>query len=237
MNAFLSPSPPCCLSAPRRSPRPSPPGNAAASSASTSPAAAARRSADRGARSCRRRRTADTPAGEHRARSAARSPRSSPPISRNSGLFTPGRPGRHARRRLRRGDRARFRLLRDHRRAASSRASSGPIRQRPAHRRLLPLRRRRADRADPPGLCRRSRATGAAPRTNAPTPSIRACPARAPSSTAGSPISPRPAQERRRIKRLAIMDSDGANHRFLTNGQSTVLTPRFSPEPQSRSSI
>ncbi|HEU0134957.1 MAG TPA: Tol-Pal system beta propeller repeat protein TolB [Allosphingosinicella sp.] len=33
-----------------------------------------------------------------------------------------------------------------------------------------------------------------------------------------------------RIKRLAIMDSDGANHRFLTNGQSTVLTPRFSPD-------
>ena len=34
----------------------------------------------------------------------------------------------------------------------------------------------------------------------------------------------------RRIKRLAIMDSDGANHRFLTNGQSVVMTPRFSPD-------
>jgi TolB protein len=34
----------------------------------------------------------------------------------------------------------------------------------------------------------------------------------------------------RRVKRLAIMDSDGANHRFLTNGQSTVLGPRFSPD-------
>ncbi|HEY0044257.1 MAG TPA: Tol-Pal system beta propeller repeat protein TolB [Allosphingosinicella sp.] len=34
----------------------------------------------------------------------------------------------------------------------------------------------------------------------------------------------------KREKRLAIMDSDGANHRFLTNGQSTVLTPRFSPD-------
>ena len=33
-----------------------------------------------------------------------------------------------------------------------------------------------------------------------------------------------------RTKRLAIMDSDGANHRFLTNGQSVVLTPRFSPD-------
>ncbi len=33
-----------------------------------------------------------------------------------------------------------------------------------------------------------------------------------------------------RTKRLAIMDSDGANHRFLTNGQSIALTPRFSPD-------
>ena len=37
----------------------------------------------------------------------------------------------------------------------------------------------------------------------------------------------------RRIKRLSIMDQDGANHRFLTNGQSIVLTPRFSPSQQS----
>jgi TolB protein len=36
-----------------------------------------------------------------------------------------------------------------------------------------------------------------------------------------------PAQ--RRVKRLAIMDYDGANHRFLTDGASLVLTPRFSP--------
>ena len=35
-----------------------------------------------------------------------------------------------------------------------------------------------------------------------------------------------------RIKRLAIMDQDGANHRFLTNGQSLVLTPRFAPNQQ-----
>ncbi len=34
----------------------------------------------------------------------------------------------------------------------------------------------------------------------------------------------------RRVKRLAIMDSDGANHRFITNGQATALTPRFSPD-------
>lgn len=33
----------------------------------------------------------------------------------------------------------------------------------------------------------------------------------------------------RRIKRLAIMDSDGANVRLLTQGQELVLTPRFSP--------
>ena len=36
----------------------------------------------------------------------------------------------------------------------------------------------------------------------------------------------------KRIKRLAIMDQDGANHRFLTNGQTIVLTPRFAPNQQ-----
>jgi TolB protein len=38
--------------------------------------------------------------------------------------------------------------------------------------------------------------------------------------------------KRNRIKRLAIMDQDGANHRFLTNGQTIVLTPRFAPGQQ-----
>ena len=33
----------------------------------------------------------------------------------------------------------------------------------------------------------------------------------------------------RRVKRLAIMDQDGHNHRFLTSGLDLVLTPRFSP--------
>ena len=37
----------------------------------------------------------------------------------------------------------------------------------------------------------------------------------------------------KRVKRLAIMDSDGANHRFITNGQATALTPRFSPNYKS----
>ena len=37
---------------------------------------------------------------------------------------------------------------------------------------------------------------------------------------------------RRRIKRLAIMDQDGANHKFLTDGKALVLTPRFSPTEQ-----
>jgi TolB protein len=36
----------------------------------------------------------------------------------------------------------------------------------------------------------------------------------------------------RRVKRLAIMDQDGANHKFLTEGQHLVLTPRFSPTSQ-----
>lgn len=33
-----------------------------------------------------------------------------------------------------------------------------------------------------------------------------------------------------RTKRLAIMDSDGANHRFITTGRATALTPRYSPD-------
>lgn len=36
-----------------------------------------------------------------------------------------------------------------------------------------------------------------------------------------------------RTKRLAIMDSDGANHKFLTAGTSIALTPRFSPDYKS----
>jgi TolB protein len=35
-----------------------------------------------------------------------------------------------------------------------------------------------------------------------------------------------------RVKRLAIMDWDGANVRYLTRGQELVLTPRFSPSSQ-----
>lgn len=35
-----------------------------------------------------------------------------------------------------------------------------------------------------------------------------------------------------RIKRLAIMDQDGADNRYLTNGRALVLTPRFSPTAQ-----
>jgi TolB protein len=35
-----------------------------------------------------------------------------------------------------------------------------------------------------------------------------------------------------RIKQLAIMDQDGANHQYLTDGRALVLTPRFSPTAQ-----
>lgn len=36
----------------------------------------------------------------------------------------------------------------------------------------------------------------------------------------------------KRVKRLAIMDQDGANHKYLTDGSYLVLTPRFSPKTQ-----
>ena len=35
-----------------------------------------------------------------------------------------------------------------------------------------------------------------------------------------------------RLKRLAIMDQDGENHQYLTDGSFLVLTPRFSPTSQ-----
>ncbi|WP_309085029.1 Tol-Pal system beta propeller repeat protein TolB [Chelativorans sp.] len=35
-----------------------------------------------------------------------------------------------------------------------------------------------------------------------------------------------------RVKRLALMDQDGANPKYLTDGRAIVLTPRFSPERQ-----
>ena len=38
----------------------------------------------------------------------------------------------------------------------------------------------------------------------------------------------------RRIKRLAIMDQDGANVRYLTRGDDLVLTPRFNPAKESQ---
>jgi TolB protein len=38
--------------------------------------------------------------------------------------------------------------------------------------------------------------------------------------------------QKRRVKRLAIMDQDGYNLRFLSNGNDLVLTPRFSPTAQ-----
>ncbi len=38
--------------------------------------------------------------------------------------------------------------------------------------------------------------------------------------------------KQRRIKRLAIMDQDGANARMLSDGSELVLTPRFSPSSQ-----
>ncbi|HEX3161034.1 MAG TPA: Tol-Pal system protein TolB, partial [Pseudolabrys sp.] len=36
----------------------------------------------------------------------------------------------------------------------------------------------------------------------------------------------------RRVKRLAIMDQDGASVRYLTRGDDLVLTPRFNPSTQ-----
>ncbi len=37
-------------------------------------------------------------------------------------------------------------------------------------------------------------------------------------------------QDKTRVRRLSVMDQDGANHTFLTDGKNMVLTPRFSPK-------
>ncbi|MDR2416674.1 MAG: Tol-Pal system beta propeller repeat protein TolB [Holosporales bacterium] len=39
-------------------------------------------------------------------------------------------------------------------------------------------------------------------------------------------------EKKRLVKRLALMDFDGANHKFLTKGETLVITPRFSPTQQ-----
>ncbi len=38
--------------------------------------------------------------------------------------------------------------------------------------------------------------------------------------------------KQKRVKRLAIMDQDSENHKYLTDGRNLVLTPRFSPNSQ-----
>ncbi len=37
-----------------------------------------------------------------------------------------------------------------------------------------------------------------------------------------------------RVRRVAIMDSDGYDHSFLTKGEAIVLTPRLSPKAAAR---
>ena len=74
--------------------------------------------------------------------------------------------------------------------------------------------------------------TGGASRTSSPTRSTSGSPARTAISTPASSMSPRSGPAQNRIKRLAIMDQDGANNHYLTDGRALVLTPRFSPTAQ-----
>ena len=43
---------------------------------------------------------------------------------------------------------------------------------------------------------------------------------------------PRKDQKQKELKKLAIMDQDGFNNKFLTLGNELVLTPRFNPTSQ-----
>ena len=75
-----------------------------------------------------------------------------------------------------------------------------------------------------------ARPTGGARRTSAPTWSIRGLSGESPFFDSRIAYIAETGPKDHRIKRLAIMDSDGANHRFITTGQATALTPRYSPD-------
>ncbi len=76
-------------------------------------------------------------------------------------------------------------------------------------------------------------ANGAAPRTSARTWSIRGCQGESPFFDSRIAYIAETGPKDRRLKRLAIMDSDGANHSYLTTGQTMALTPRYSPDYKS----
>ena len=90
----------------------------------------------------------------------------------------------------------------------------------------------RGQQLDRPAILHRRPTTGGASRTSSPTRSTSGSPARRAISTPASCSSTRPGPKEQRVKRLAIMDQDGANVRYLTRGDDLVLTPRFSPSTQ-----
>ena len=178
--------------------------------------------ADRDPAVCRRRRSRPGRA-RHRRRRRGR--------SASSGLFRPlDRAQLHPERRGRR-DPALRRLAPDQCAGAGDRHGAAAGRRPPQGR--VPavgrLRRAAARRASP---SRRRGRTGAASRISSPTRSTSGSPARTAISTPASSTSPNPGRRRSRVKRLAIMDQDGANHQYLTDGSALVLTPRFSPSAQ-----
>ena len=77
-----------------------------------------------------------------------------------------------------------------------------------------------------------SRRIGGASPIWCPTRSMSASPARRAISTPASSSSRNPGPAIKRVKRLAVMDEDGANPIFLTHGDYLVLTPRFNPTAQ-----
>ena len=77
-----------------------------------------------------------------------------------------------------------------------------------------------------------SRRTGGASPIWCRTRSMSASPARRAISTPASSSFRRSGPAIKRVKRLAVMDEDGANPIFLTRGDYLVLTPRFNPTAQ-----
>ena len=172
-----------------------------------------------------------TPAGDTRRASRARSPTSIAADLRSSRELMPiGRPKNARVYSYPEATAPTFtQVAQDRRQGAGHRLRPGAVR-RPAHRRLLPPRRRRRAASSP------ARASSSRRRL---------APRRAPlrrrrlrRSSPGAPgivrhahrLCRRERRRRRPVKRIAIMDSDGTNHRYLTAGDATVLTPRLSPD-------
>ena len=151
---------------------------------------------------------------------------------RRSGLFAAARSGQPADPGRRRHQRARFRRLARHQRRCAGDGRRSSAAGRSIRRCASGIRRRRSRwwaRPTPPIR----RAIAASP-TSSRTRSTSRWPASTGYFDTRVVYVAESGPKANRIKRLAIMDQDGANVQYLTDGKSLALTPRFSPNGEMR---